>query len=99
MWFTQGPIDAIERQLCSRTLCKSHDGSAKFSVSVMVDNEEQIFAKNGADLVERPDFSPTSLSAPSAIQFYRAIRCSGRYPTNFEIRLFRVIGDVSENGK
>ena len=42
---------------------------AKFSVSVMVDKEEQIFAKNGADLVKRPDFSPTSLTAPSAIQF------------------------------
>lgn len=72
---------------------------AKFSVSVMVDNEEQIFAKNGADLVERPDFSPTSLSAPSAIQFYRAIRCSGRYPTNFEIRMFRVIEEIESVGR
>jgi len=72
---------------------------AKFSVSVMVDNEEQIFEKNGADLVERPDFSPTSLTAPSAIQFYRAIRCSGRYPTNFEVRLFRLIEEIESVGR
>jgi hypothetical protein len=28
----------------------------------MVDNEEQIFVKNGADLAERSDFTPTNLS-------------------------------------